>query len=131
MQGNLPPEAQEKLEDLQDLQETAQKVAQQKEQTQTALNESKTALDALEDVDADAEMYREIGEILVATDYETAYDDLENKVSSLEIRLEQLTKQEDRVQEQFESLQGELQQLLQGGAGGGGPMGPGGPGAGA
>ncbi len=129
MQGNLPPEAQEKLEDLQELQETAQKVAQQKEQTQTALNESKTALDALEDVDADAEMYREIGEILVATDYETAYDDLENKVSSLEIRLEQLGKQEDRVQDQFESLQEELQQLLQGGAGG--PMGPGGPGAGA
>ena len=34
-----------------------------------------------------------------------------------------------RVQDQFDSLQEELQQMLQGG-GGGGPMGPGGPGAG-
>ncbi|MFW6318288.1 MAG: prefoldin subunit beta, partial [Halorubrum sp.] len=43
--------------------------------------------------------------------------------------VEQLQKQEERVEEQFDDLQGELQQMLQGGAGGG-PMGPGGPGAG-
>jgi len=63
-------------------------------------------------------MYREIGEVLVETDYESAYDDLENKVDSLEVRTEQLEKQEERVQEQFDDLQGELQQMLQGGAGG-------------
>ena len=35
MQGNLPPEAQEKLEELQDLQEKAQQVAAQKQQAET------------------------------------------------------------------------------------------------
>ncbi|RDI71317.1 prefoldin subunit beta [Halopelagius longus] len=127
MQGNLPPEAQEKLEELQDLQETAQQVAAQKQQAESTLTESKTALETLEDVDEDTVMYREIGELLVETEYDEAYDDLEEKVDTLEIRVEQLQKQEERVQEQFEDLQSELQQMLQGGAGGG-PMGPGGAG---
>src|SRR6056297_1464937 len=127
MQGNPPPEAQEKLEELQDLQETAQQVAAQKQSAESTLTESETALDALEDIDEDTVMYREVGELLVETDYETAHDDLSEKVESLEVRVEQLQKQEERVQEQFESLQSELQQMLQGGAGGG-PMGPGGAG---
>jgi prefoldin beta subunit len=133
MQGNLPPEAQEKIEELQDLQETAQQVAQQKQQAETQLQESRTALETLDGMEGEAQMYREVGELLVETDYEEAYDDLEEKIDSLEVRVETLKKQEERVQEQFESLQEELQQMLQGGAGGaggGGPMGPGGPGAG-
>ncbi|MFB6131554.1 MAG: prefoldin subunit beta [Salinigranum sp.] len=129
MQGNLPPEAQEKIEELQDLQETAQRVAVQKQQAESTLDQSNTALEALEDLDEETVMYREVGELLVETEYDEAYDDLEDKVASLEIRVEQLQKQEERVQEQFEDLQSELQQLLQGtmGGGAGGPGGPSGP----
>jgi prefoldin beta subunit len=127
MQGSLPPEAQEKLEKLQDLQETAQQVTAQKQQAETTLSESKTALEALDDIDEDAQMYREVGELLVETDYDSAHEALQDKVDSLEIRVEQLGKQEERVEGQFEELQQELQQMLQGGAGGG-PMGPGGAG---
>ena len=80
MQGNLPPEAQEKIEELQDLQDTAQQVAAQKEQAQTSLQESKTALETLEDLDDGLEMYREVGELLVETEYDDAYEALEEKV---------------------------------------------------
>jgi len=128
MQGNLPPEAQEKVEELQDLQETARQVAAQKQQAETDLNDSQAALDALGDIDEDTLMYREVGELLVETDYDTAHEDLEEKVESLEVRVETLDKQEERVQQQFEELQEELQQMLQQG---GGPGGMGGPGAGA
>ena len=127
MQGNLPPEAQEKIEELQDLQETTEQLAAQKGQAETSLNEAKTALDALEDIDEDATMYREIGELMVKTDYADASESLSEKVDSLEVRVEQLAKREERTHEQFEELQEELQQMLQQG---GGPMGPGGPGAG-
>jgi prefoldin beta subunit len=126
MQGNLPPEAQEKVEELQDLQETAQQVAMQKQQAEQSLNESQAALDALEDVDEGATIYREAGELLVEADYDGAKEQLAEKISSLEVRVESLEKQENRVREQFEDLQQELQRLL-----GGGPAGPGGPGAGA
>ncbi len=130
MQGNLPPEAQEKIEELQGLQETAQTVAVQKQEAESTLNESKTALEQLEKIDEDTQMYRQVGELLVETTYDEAEDDLEEKVDSLEIRLETLEKQEDRIQQQFERLQEDLEELLGGGAMGGGPMGPGGPGAG-
>ncbi|MFC6836579.1 prefoldin subunit beta [Halomarina ordinaria] len=128
MQGNLPPEAQEKIEELQGLQETAQQVAAQKQQAETTLSESRAALDQLEDVDEDTTMYREVGELLVKTEYDEAVESLEDKVDSLEIRVETLDKQEERVQQQFEELQSDLQQMLGGGPSG--PQGPQGPGMG-
>jgi len=102
MQGNLPPEAQEKIEELQDLQETAQQVAVQKNEAETQLTEAQNALDELDDIDESTQMYREVGELLVATEYDAAQDDLEEKADSLEIRVETLEKQEERVQTQFE-----------------------------
>ena len=65
MQGNLPPEAQEKIEQLQDLQETAQQVAVQKQEAETGLTEAQNALDELENIDEETTMYRSVGELLV------------------------------------------------------------------
>ncbi|MCH7659902.1 MAG: prefoldin subunit beta [Euryarchaeota archaeon] len=130
MQGNLPPEAQEKLEELQGLQETAQQVAVQKNQAESSLNETQQALETLADVDEGTTMYREAGELLIETDHESANDELDEKVDSLEVRLETLKKQEERVQTQFEELQQELQQMLGGAGGGPSPGGMGGPGPG-
>ncbi|WP_331236222.1 prefoldin subunit beta [Natronorarus salvus] len=130
MQGNLPPEAQEKLEQLQGLQETAQQVAVQKNQAETQLREARTAVQALEGADEDTTMYREAGELLIETDYESANADLEERIDSLEVRVETLEKQEERVEGQFEKLQEELQNLLSGAGGPGGAGGIGGPGAG-
>lgn len=73
-------------------------------------------------------MYREVGELMVETDYGEAEEDLDERIDSLEIRVQTLSKQEGRIEDQFESLQEELQELLQG-AGMGGGLG-GGPGAG-
>ena len=131
MQGNLPPEAQQKIEELQGLQETAQTVAVQKQEAESTLNAAENALEVLEGVDEGTTMYRQVGELLIETEYDEAETDLEEKVDNLEIRLGTLEKQEDRVQQQFERLQEELEELLGGGGGAlGGPAGPGGPGAG-
>ncbi|WP_254862552.1 prefoldin subunit beta [Halovivax gelatinilyticus] len=129
MQGNLPPEAQEKIEELQGLQETAQTVAVQKQEAESGLQQAEMALEELDEIDADTTMFRQIGDLYVETEFDEAESELEEKVSTLEIRLETLEKQEERVQQQFESLQEDLEGLLGGGAVGG-PAGPGGPGAG-
>ena len=128
MQGNLPPEAQEKIEELQDLQETAQQVAVQKQRAESQLTETQNALEELDGMDEETTMYREVGELLVQTEYDEASENLSEKSDSLEIRVQTLEKQEQRVRDQFESLQQELQEMLSGGAAGpaGGPMGPGG-----
>jgi len=83
MQGNLPPEAQEKIEQLQDLQETAQQVAVQKQEAETGLTEAQNALDELENIDEETTMYRSVGELLVETDYDQAEEDLADNVDSL------------------------------------------------
>ncbi|MBS3761263.1 prefoldin subunit beta [Halodesulfurarchaeum sp.] len=124
MQGNLPPEAQEKVDELEDLQETAQKVAMQKQQAETELTDTETALEELESIDSETTMYREVGELLVETDYEEAEDELDEKADTLEVRVQTLEKQENRVREQFEELQEELQEMLSGGGAAGGPPSP-------
>ena len=133
MQGQLPPEAQEKVEQLQDVQQKAQQIAIQKQQAEQQLAETENALDVLGDIEADTGMYRRVGELLVETEYDDATAELEEKQDNLEIRVQTLEKQEGRIREQFEELQGELQELLQGagGLGGGGLGGAGGPPGGA
>ena len=131
MQGQLPPEAQEKVEQLQDAQQKAQQIAVQKQQAEQQLSEAENALDVLSDVEEDTGMYRRVGELLIETEYDDATEELEEKVDSLEIRVQTLDKQEGRVREQFESLQSELQELLQGAGMGGGLGGAGGPPGGA
>lgn len=134
MQGQLPPEAREKLEELQTLQQKAQQVAIQKQQAEGQLSDARNAVEALDEIDEGAGMYRQVGDLLVETGYDEARDDLEERIDNLEIRVKTLDKQADRVEKQFEKLQEELQEMLGGLGGGamggpGGPTGPGGPGA--
>lgn len=129
MQGNLPPEAREKIETLQDIQERAQQVTMQKQQAEAELANAQHALEALEDIDPEARLYREVGELMIETEYDDAKESLGERVDNLEIRVQTLEKQEDRVREQFESLQTELQSLLQQAGIGGGLGGPGAGGA--
>ena len=131
MQGQLPPEAQEKVEQLQAIQQKAQQVATQKQQAEQQLAEAENALEVLSEVESDAGMYRQVGELLIETAYDEAQEDLEERVSNLEIRVQTLDKQEGRIKDQFESLQEELQELLSGAGLGGGLGGAGGPPGGA
>ena len=118
MQGNIPPDAQETIQRLQTLQEQAQQVLMQKNDAERALQEAKTASDLLEDVDPETTMYRDVGELMIETDYESASSDLEETIQRLEIRVETLGKQEDRIESQFQELQEELQSKLGDVAGG-------------
>lgn len=118
MQGNIPPEAQETLEELQQLQEQAQQVVVQKNEAERSLREAENANDVLGDVDEEATMYREVGSLLVETDHGTATEELSDRINKLEIRVETLAKQEERVESQFEKLQTELQEKLGDVAGG-------------
>lgn len=124
MQGNLPPEAQEKIEELRELQGTAQELAIQKSTAEGKLQETEQALEQLESIDPETEMYQEVGELLIATEYDDAQSDLEERQENLERQVEALERQEERIETQFESLQSELQQLLSGadGLGGGGDL---------
>ncbi len=124
MQGNLPPEAQEKIEELRELQGTAQELAIQKSTAEGKLQETEQALEQLESIDPDTEMYQEVGELLIETEYDDAQSELEERQANLERQVEALERQEERIETQFESLQSELQQLLggAGGLGGGGDL---------
>lgn len=130
MQGQLPPEAQETVEELQERQEKAQQIATQRQQVEAALDDAESALDALDDVDEDTTMYREVGDLRVKTEQETAETEIGDRVDTLEVRVQALENQEEQIKERFDGLQQELQELMSGLGGGGGMPGGGMPGGG-
>ncbi|MFP4632374.1 MAG: prefoldin subunit beta [Halobacteriales archaeon] len=120
MSAELPPEAQEKLQNLQELQEQLTQLNLQRQQTQERLSEIERALDALEEADEDASIYRTAGGVMVEAAHDEVNADLEEEQETLEVRSQSLENKEERARERFQGLQQEVQQML-GGAGLGGP----------
>tara|TARA_B110000263_G_C15247891_1_gene482610 strand:- start:695 stop:1042 length:348 start_codon:yes stop_codon:yes gene_type:complete len=112
MSQQLPPVAQDKLENLQSFQAKAQQVTMQKHHTEAQLVDYKAALSTLSTTDTKASLYRHIGNLMVETSHNNAENDLNERIESLELRLQAFSKQSDRIQKQSEKLQKELQELL-------------------
>lgn len=117
MQGQLPPEAQEKIEELRDAQETLQQLEAQRQESEVELEEARNALDVLEEVDEDTTMYHETGGLFIETEYDDAESALTEQADELEARIESIERKQEKLEERMETLQEELQEML------GGPMG--------
>ena len=84
------------------------------------MRELKKVKEELEKLPDDAEIYQNIGHVLVKVKKEDALKDIEDKLDLLEIRLSSLRKQEEIVRKEIEKLKAELQKYLGGAQVGGG-----------
>lgn len=108
MSGELPPQVQNQLAQLQQVQQQAQALAQQKNQLEIMIKESDMAIEELEKVEADCEIYKNIGSLLIKTDKNKTVDDLKEKKETLNLRLQTIIKQEERIHKRFTQLQEQL-----------------------
>jgi prefoldin beta subunit len=113
MAGQLPPQIQNQLAQLQELQQQAQVVVSQRQQVELQVREIERTLEELAKVPADAPLYRSVGSILVrATDREGLVSELTDQKETLTVRLESAKRQETRLRERVTALQTELQAAL-------------------
>ena len=110
--SKLPPQVQQRLVRLQQLQQTLQGVLTQKQQLELELTEIEQALDELEKLTDNATIYKSIGSLLVKSGKGKVTTDLNERKELLDMRVNVLGKQEERLRSQVKELQTKLQRDL-------------------
>ncbi|UCC33857.1 MAG: prefoldin subunit beta [Candidatus Bathyarchaeota archaeon] len=110
--SKLPPQVQQRLLRLQQLQQTLQGALTQKQQLEMELTEVDQALDELKKQTDDATIYKSIGSLLVKSKKEKVTVDLNERKELLDMRINVLGKQEERLRSQVKELQTKLQRDL-------------------
>lgn len=110
--NNLPPQVQNLVAQLQQVQQQLQMVITQKAQIEALLEETRQALNELQNVDDATPIYKTVGSILVKETKEKIIKELKEKSDSYDIRIKTLTRQEERLRERFAELQKKIQTLL-------------------
>jgi len=110
--SKLPPQVQQRLLRLQQLQQTLQGVLTQKQQLELELTEVEQALDELGKLTDNATIYKSIGSLLVKSERGKVTTDLNERKELLDMRINVLGKQEERLRSQVKELQTKLQRDL-------------------
>lgn len=110
--SRLPPQVQERLLRLQQRQQTLQAVLAQKQQLELELTEVEQALSELEKMTDDAVIYRSVGSLLVKSERTKVTDELNERKELINMRINVLGKQEERLRGQIKDLQTKLQKDL-------------------
>jgi len=110
--SRLPPQVQQRLLRLQQLQQTLQGVLTQKQQLELELNEVEQALSELEKLTDAAVIYKSIGSLLVKSEKTKVTTELNERKELLNMRINVLGKQEERLRTQVKDLQEKLQRDL-------------------
>ncbi len=110
--SRLPPQVQQRLLRLQQLQQTLQGVLTQKQQLELELNEVEQALSELEKLTNAAVIYKSIGSLLVKSKKTKVTTELNERKELLNMRINVLGKQEERLRTQVKDLQEKLQRDL-------------------
>jgi prefoldin beta subunit len=112
MSGELPPQIQNQLAQLQQLQQQAQAVISQKSQIEALIRETDAALKELEKSSDDAVIYKSVGELLFKSEKPKLLEELKERKDMMDLRLKTMSKQEERIQSRFTQLQDQLKQSL-------------------
>ncbi len=110
--SKLPPQVQQRLLRLQQLQQTLQSVLTQKQQLELGLTETEQALSELEKLTKQAVIYKSVGSLLVKSKKTKVTKELKEQKELLNMRINVLGKQEERLRTQVKDLQTKLQQDL-------------------
>ncbi|KXS40481.1 prefoldin subunit beta [Methanolobus zinderi] len=112
MSTQIPPQIQNQLAQLQQVQQQAQSLAMQKAQMESLQKESERALEELEKLPDDAVIYRTVGELQIKANKEETVSKMQEKVETLTLRLQSISRQEERISKRFTQLQEQIEQAM-------------------
>jgi prefoldin beta subunit len=112
MSGEIPPQIQNQLAQLQQLQQQAQAVLTQKAQIEGLVRETEAALREMEKSGDDAVIYKSVGDLLFRAEKQKLVEELKDRKDMMDLRLKTMAKQEERIQGRFTQLQDQLKLAL-------------------
>ena len=107
----ISPETQQQMEQLQILEQTLQSTVAQKQNFQSQLLEIENALNEVQKTKE--QVYKIVGPLMVAASRDDAKKDLESRKEILQLRMDNLQKQEKKIKERFDALHKEVVKHLQ------------------
>ncbi|MCL7415639.1 MAG: prefoldin subunit beta [ANME-2 cluster archaeon] len=108
MSQELPPQVQNQLAQIQQVQQQAQALAQQKNQLEIMLKESDMALEELDKLGDGVPVYKNVGNLMIKTEKDKTTEELKEKKETLDLRLQTIARQEERIHTRFTQLQEQL-----------------------
>ena len=110
--GNLSPEIQAKIQELQMMEQTFQQLMQQKNAFSMEANETDYIIKELANVEG--EVSRIIGgQVIVKTTKAAIIEDMNNKKKLIDTRMESISKQEKEFSEKMEAVREEVMKSIQ------------------
>jgi len=107
----MDEQTQEKISQIQLIQQNLENFSMQRQQFQLQQTEIETALGEIENTTT---TYKIIGNIMVLTDKDKLKKELDEKKEMLNIRINTIEKQEDKLKVKFEELQQEVMKSIEG-----------------
>ncbi len=108
MAQRIPPDLEPLLIKAQQLEAQLAQVAKQREVAEAELREIERTLSTLEKLPDDATLYKSEGYVLVKVSKEDVKKDLEERKELLEVSVNSLRKQEERIREELMKLRKEI-----------------------
>ena len=108
----LPPQLQHQLAQFQQLQQQAEAIATQRLQMELQLKEVTRALEELQRLGEDAEVYKSVGNLLVRSEKGSVEAELKDRKETLELRISTLKRQEEKVTSRLKELQAKIQDAI-------------------
>ncbi len=99
---------------LQQLQQQMQTLLNQKNQYEMAVQETRRAIEELNETPENAEVFHSVGTVMMQKPRSQVLESLTEKTENFEIRISSIEKQEKLVQEKFESLQSQIKAAMEG-----------------
>ena len=113
MPEEIPQQIQDQIARLQQLRSQLQMIVQQRQQVEIRLRELEHAIEEVEKVKGNGEIYRSIGSLLVKVDDKNKLlNDLKEEKETYELRKTTLEKQEERTRERLTELQKKLENAI-------------------
>ena len=110
----IPENIQNQLNQFQQLQQQAQAVTMQVQNVEIQIQETEKALEELKKTDDSTEVFKQAGTLLIKVEYADALADMEDKLETLQLRKQTMTRQEERVMKKLEEMQATIQNAMQG-----------------
>ena len=110
----IPENIQNQLNQFQQLQQQAQAVSMQVQNVEIQIQETEKALEELKKTDENTEVFKQAGTLLIKVEYADALAEMEDKLETLQLRKQTMTRQEERVMKKLEEMQATIQAAMQG-----------------
>lgn len=110
---NLPKAIRDDITKLQSLEERIRLLSQQKFAIDTSTQEKKKAIEELSEMEDDSVVYKQVGGILICSDKAKVLENLNDEISTLEMRKKTIERNESSVTQNYEELRKKVNQQLQ------------------